>query len=441
LRCSRILRARRYAAAAPSPRDAFLVGASGGAAAIVAVLLTLAMQVAIVLGAAVLTAIMMMARAGRVLNPALLIVAWLYLLGPIGSLLSQAGIGLSTFALLVMAPSPFVLAALAMRPQSLARLLLLAPLLLLLLLAGLSLGWSADPPYGVEKLTLWTLTGLLPAAFILVLAPGSSGVSWRLIGAAAFVYALGLLVFGASSALYPGRAIVFDTNPIWEARAAFVGALVVLFGPFPSVAKLGMAPVMILAGLTTVSLGPAIGLVVGAWAGVAETLRCAGGADRRVALGWVALVLLTGLAVVVLLSGALDPMLAHVANDPNVGSRSTYLVAAGRLFVQAPLLGVGIGGFASTGLDLYPHNLIAEVASELGSIGILVLLAWFGMALRGASRSPVLVALVAATGSFALFSGNLAGNQEFWMFSALAVAMFPIGGRGAKRGVGAVGDG
>jgi O-antigen ligase len=383
----------------------------------------------------------MMARAGKVLNPAWLIVAWLYLSGPIGILLSQAGIGLSTAALLLMAPSPFVLAALVIRPQSLARLLLLAPLLLLLLLAELSLGWSADPSYGVEKLTLWTLTSLLPAAFILVLAPGSAGVSWRLMGAVAFVYALGLLVFGASSALYPGRATLFDANPIWAARAAFVGALVVLFGPFPSVAKLGMAPVMILAGITTVSLGPAIGLVVGAWAGVAETLRCAGGADRRVVLGWAALALLTGLAVVVLLSGALDPMLARLASDTNTSSRATYLGAAGRLFLEAPALGIGIGGFAATGLDLYPHNLVAEVASELGSVGIMALLAWLGLALCGAARSPALVALVIGTGTFTLFSGNLAGNAEFWMFSALAVAMLPTGGRDRKPGVEAVGDG
>lgn len=441
MRCSRILRVRRHVAAAPSPRDTLLVGASGVAAAIVAILSTLAMQVAIVLGAAFVAASMMTARAGRVLNPAWLIVAWFYLLGPIGSLLSHAGVSLSAATLVLLAPSPFVLAALVMRPESLARLRLLAPLLLLLLLAGLSLGWSEDPQYGSAKLTLWTLTALLPVVFILVLAPGSSGVSWRLIGGAGIVYALGLLVFGAPSSLYPGRAILFDANPIWEARAAFVGALVVLFGPFPSVAKLVMVPVMILAGLTTVSLGPAIGLVVGAWAGAAETLRCSGRTDRRVAVGWAALASLAGLALVVLLSGALDPLLAHVADDSNITSRATYLDIAGRLVLGAPVFGVGFGGFAATGLDLYPHNLVAEVASELGLVGIMVLVVWLAMALRGAARSPILVALVIATGTFTLFSGDLAGNGEFWMFSALAVAMLPIGGRGAKRGVGAVGDG
>ena len=435
------MRAHSYAATAPPPRYALLIAASGGAAAIVAVLPSLTLQVAIVCGAVIVAASLMMARAGSALNPAWLIVAWLYLLGPIGSLLSHAGIGLSTAALVLVAPSPFILAGLVILPRLPARLLLLMPLLLLWLLAGLSIGWSADPQYGVEKLTLWALTCLLPAAFILVLAPESSSVSWRLIGGTAFVYALALLIFGAATALNPGRATVFDANPIWAARAAFVGALVVLFGQFPSVVKLGAVPVIILAGITTVSLGPAIGLVAGVWAGVAETLRCGDRTDRRVALGWATLALLTALAVVLLLSGALDPTLARLANDPNTSSRATYLGAAWQLFLNAPILGVGFGGFAVTGLDLYPHNLVAEVASELGSLGILILLVWVGMALRGAARSPILVALVIATGTFTLFSGDLAGNGEFWMFSTLAVAMLPIGAMGVQLGVAEVGDG
>jgi O-antigen ligase len=159
-----------------------------------------------------------------------------------------------------------------------------------------------------------------------------------------------------------------------------------------------------------------------------------------VALGWAALALLTVLAVLLLLSGALDPTLARLANDPNTTSRATYLGASLQLFLKAPVLGVGFGGFAATGLDLYPHNLVAEVASELGSLGMLVLLVWFGMALRGAARSPILVALVIATGTFTLFSGDLAGNGEFWMFSALAVAMLPVGAMRAQRKVSGVGD-
>lgn len=424
----------RASVTAWSRRGAILVGATGGAGAVLVVLPTLAIQLAVVLGASFVTASVMMARAGRALNSAWLIVAWLYVLGPLGTILSNAGLGLPTAALVLAAPSPFVVAAVLLRPRSLQRLVRLAPLALLSALAGLSLWWSPDASYGMDKLTLWILTGLLPAAFIMVLTLGPASISWRLIAGAAFLYALGLILFGAATPLNPGRATIFDANPIWAARAVFIGALVVLFGPFPWFAKLAMAPVMILAGLTTVSLGPAVGLVVGSWAGVAEALRCAERRDRRVAVGWTVLLLLTGVAVVVVLSGALDPLLARVANDPNTTSRATFLAATGRLFLQAPLFGVGVGGFAATSLDFYPHNVIAEVASELGVVGLLCLLVWLGLALRGAARSPILVALVVATVVFSLFSGNLAGNVELWMFSALAVAMLP-NGRGWTVGV------
>lgn len=110
-----------------------------------------------------------------------------------------------------------------------------------------------------------------------------------------------------------------------------------------------------------------------------------------------------------------------VVGTGNVVSRMAYLEAAGSLFLRAPLTGVGIGGFAATGLDLYPHNLLAEVAAELGIVGVLVLAGWFIMAFRAAAGSPVLVALLASAAVFTLFSGSLAGNSEFWIVSGLAI--------------------
>jgi O-antigen ligase len=400
-----------------------------------AMLPTLAVQVVVVLGAAVVGAAGAMARAGHVLNPAWLIVAWLYLLGPLGSLLGQAGLGVPTAALVLLAPSPFVVAAVLMRPQSLERLILLVPLGLLAFLAGLSAVWSPDASYGIDKLTLWFLSGLLPATFILILASRPLSIDWRLIAGAALLYAFGVVLFGAATPLFPGRATIFGANPIWAARAVFIGALVVLFGPFPWFARLVTAPLMIGAGLMTVSLGPAVGLVVGAWAGAAEVLRCADRHVRWVAVGWAGLLFVTGVTLVVVLSGVLDPILAGVASDPNLTSRATYLGIAGKLFAQAPLVGVGIGGFASSGIDLYPHNLVAEVGSELGLAGLLILAGWLVLALRGAARSPIMVALVVATAVFSLFSGNLAGNAEFWLFSALAVSTLMIGGRPMLRPV------
>ena len=62
---------------------------------------------------------------------------------------------------------------------------------------------------------------------------------------------------------------------------------------------------------------------------------------------------------------------------------------------------------------------------ELGIVGLLSLGAWTLLGLIGATRSPLAMGLMVGTGAFTLFSGSLASQAEFWMFSALAVAMVP----------------
>jgi O-antigen ligase len=431
-RCSKTLRLPSKTA---TRSGVYLVMATAGANGAILALPTLAAQVGLIVGAALSIASVMLARAGRVLNPAWVIVGPMYLVGPVGLLLLQAETGFSSLAVLGLAPAPFALAALFTGSKTRSRLILMTPLVFLLVLAGTSLLWSEDAAYGVEKLILWIATGLVPITFLLVLVPRAPRISWGLIAVAALLYSLGLIVFGVASPLYPGRVSLFDANPIWAARAVFVGALVVLFGPFQPIARLLMLPVMVAAGLSTVSLGPALGLVVGTWAGVAETLRCADRSDRRVAAGWALLLAGTGLVLVAIVGvglGTGTSALSTVINDPNVASRATFLDASISLFVKSPVLGIGLGGFAATGLDPYPHNLVAEIGLELGSIGFLALLVWLGLALRGAARSPLLVALVVATATYSLFSGNIAGNTEFWVFSGVAVAMLPIGTRGQE---------
>ena len=389
-----------------------------------------ALALALAAAAAALT--MVVSRAGRALNPAWVIVPWLYLIGPIGLLLGLVGGGsISPVVLLVVAPAPFALATLVTRARVRRRLILLLPLALLVAFAALSLTWSASAAYGTEKLNIWVLTCILPAVFVLILADGTTRVSWKLIAIAAFASALGLVLFGVASESYPGRPTLFDENPIWAARAAFVGALVVLFGPFPTIARLCMPPVMIVAGLLTGSLGPFLGLAFGGWAGAVELLRSADRTDGRVALGWAALATGTAIAIAAALIGPLIPeveaLIELVTNDQNVTSRADFLNAAAADFLSAPVGGIGFGGFAASGLHLYPHNIVAEIAAELGVVGLLGLAAWLALAIRGAAGSPILVALVVGTATFSLFSGSVAGNGEFWMFSALAVAMIPFG--------------
>ena len=60
-------------------------------------------------------------------------------------------------------------------------------------------------------------------------------------------------------------------------------------------------------------------------------------------------------------------------------------------------------------------------------------LTWIILAVRGALGSPLMLALVTATGVFTLFSGSLASQTVFWLYSTLAVAMLAAARRGRRR--------
>lgn len=410
--------------------------AAAGAGITFAAIPSIGLQVALVIGLSASTLSLLMARAGRQLDPAWVIVSLLYLVSPIGGIVRQAGLGISTVALVVLAPAPFVLMTLFARSDSRAQLIRLTPFALLVLYAGLSLAWTPSPGPGVEKLFVVILTSFVPAAFVLVLVTGPDRVSWWLIAVVSLLSALALIVLGEYSPLYPDRLSVFGDNPIWTGRAAFLGALVLMFGPFRWVVRAVGIPVLVAAGLLTVSLGPAIGLAMGVLAGVVVALFRASRANRRVFPAAVGLGLLCGFGLIFVLgdafSGSGSIFSKVFVSDPNVAGRATFLGASVQLFLQAPLQGIGIGGFAATGLSAYPHNMVVEIAAELGVLGLLAYALWLGLALRAALRSPLLTALLVATTFYSLFSGSLASNVEFWLVSALAIAMVPISRRSSQ---------
>ncbi len=397
----------------------------------VAALPTFSLQIALLAGVVDLAIVLGMARFGRTLNASWVLVASIFLVGPVGALLLRIGIGLSVVAAIVAGFLPFAVAAIVLHREARPRLALLAPLLLLLAFATASLLWSPDAAYGADKLTVWILASLIPVVFILVLVPASPAIDWRPVAAAAVITALAMIAFGVASPVYPGRPTLFDANPIWESRALFIGAIVVTFAPIPRWLKLFLIPLVVYAAILPVSRGPAIGFVLGASAGGAEKLRTFDRHDRRIQLAWAGIGMVTALAILAGLGlfDRVSSLLTTFLAEPDVTSRASYINESGRLFWSHPFLGTGLGGFAATGLDTYPHNLGFEIAAELGILGILLVIPWIFFAVRGAAGSPMLMALVVSTGIFTLFSGSLASNVEFWLCSAFAVARFPLAGQ------------
>jgi O-antigen ligase len=404
---------------------ASFAGIAVGVGVLVPRLPSLSYGVLAILAASAVALSVTLARMGRTLDPAFVVVAATLLTVPWGVL------GLFTiipipFAILGL--TPFVVAAWWVRPQARHQTVLLVPLLLLAMLAAISLAWSFDPVYGREKLSIWLFTGLMPAAFVLVLAASSTRISWTLVLAVSVLTSVYFLLTAAPDPEYGLQPTIFGWNPIWSARVASVGALVALFGPFPMWVRVLALPVLLMHGWTTGSLGPLLGLALGVGAGVVETLRLRESGGRRVSIGLLGIWLVIGCVLVVFLTGLIDPVLTPVTDDTNVTGRANFLAATPSLFIASPVVGTGLGGFTVAGFQAqYPHNLPVEIGVELGMLGLLALLAWWLLALRGAVGSPLLVALLVATSVFSLFSGSLASNEAFWLFSGLAVAMVPRG--------------
>jgi len=118
--------------------------------------------------------------------------------------------------------------------------------------------------------------------------------------------------------------------------------------------------------------------------------------------------------------------------DSGGAERSQVAGAAVSLFADHPL-GVGTGGYkALTGYE-WPHNLVLEVASELGIQGLAALvglLAGITITLWRAARRPGIgrelvcaASLLVLTLTVSLSSFDLNGNRAFWAACGLALAV------------------
>jgi hypothetical protein len=418
-----------------------LLVASASTGALVATLPGIAIQAGLVAGAAMSTLSLALARAGRVLDPAWVIVGAIYMIDPISAVMQSVDVTFPPPLVPVALGAPFVATALVLDRRARAALVALTPLLILFGLAGLSLLWTPDASEGARKLSVFLFTGILPAAYALALVVARGSIDWRIAGIAAVMAALALLAIGEITSAYPGRLVVFGGNPIWIARAAFLGALVFLWGPFHPIVKVVVIPMLLYAGLETLSLGPAVGFLAGSLAGLVVALMGKDLRDRRVQAGWTLLFLAIGVVAMLLLAGAGSSLLEGAVEDSDTASRAGLISMALGLFADSPLFGAGIGAFAFLDPIGYPHNLPVEIAAEMGLAGLAGFLVWLFMALIGARRSPILMSTLVGTVAFAMFSGSLASNTEFWVISALAIGAWLLrsarssDGRAPRRGL------
>jgi len=113
---------------------------------------------------------------------------------------------------------------------------------------------------------------------------------------------------------------------------------------------------------------------------------------------------------------------------------------AWRLWRTAPLIGAGVGSFAfhfpAEQFRVYPHNMILEILSELGVVGlilwmVLFVIAFGGCVRRGAWRrtfSVLALGFLIFTLVNAMISGDIASNRHLFTALGLLVATSDLQG-------------
>jgi len=340
-------------------------------------------------------------------------------------------------------------------PAALSRRALASPPVILTIALGawmqLRLGASPDVQYGSFKLRLFVAQNLT-----LLLAGVVIGRRRRdfdlfatllLITAAASAIVLAKqLATGQAQATLGGRFSLYEAqSPIGLAREAATGLIVAAFmllsrRPIPlRLLALAGAPVIAVAFVASGSRGPVIGLVVGLLVLLGLTLREAGTRSR------VLLVAIGGIVAAILVT-QLVPGQDITRSFSFLFGSSGGLSSNGRFalwrqawdaFLAHPILGIGTGGFGQIDpVELYPHNLVLEAASELGLVGLVIVVGFvvFGVITlfrirKGANsldrmHAALAAALFAAGFMNSLISSDFAGNSALWLAAGLGLGIW-----------------
>jgi O-antigen ligase len=361
--------------------------------------------------------------------------------------------GAVTFVYIAWIGAAVVLAAMRATHPSAPRTLLRAPVIFSLALLGfmlLRLGASADQAYGGTKIQLYiadNLVFLIGGIFV-----GSRRSDLRLFFAVmlavatggAFLLALKLASGGLHETLANRFSLSAQEYPIYLGRSAADGLIIAIYAvlvasrTWTRLAALAALPLLAIALIAAGSRGPIVAFVAGAIALVTLTAT-AGQARRRllfVGAGLLAAVIVVPLALPGATVGRALSTLIGGNSGLSSNGRSALWAQAFTAFAQHPFIGIGTGGFgALNAAEPYPHNILLEMAAELGIVGALLFIgivvsaaaamarAWRAATGRDSLDAVVIITLFIAAIVNGLFSGAVSDNKEIWLWAGLGLGM------------------
>lgn len=345
-------------------------------------------------------------------------------------------------------------------PSVLGGIKYIIPVVMFGFVSALSLFYSISSNYGAEKVVEY-LVYTFPTVILVLVLLDDREAYWRLVySMLAVTLALALAAFGASAlqgSISGGRLAALGGGPNIFGRFMALGAISALTLGFRGRRYIGWAVALVgmysiatyLSGSRQAILGLVLSLAIYAftvWWGSTWKEK-----KRLVIVGILLCMIMPVLYRVALPAGLESTtgyqrllLLFQQDKGDSVNARVRMAQDALAVFVQSPIGGIGIGGYAlatgGTDQRLYPHNIVLETAAELGVIGlsslvwllchafvnVIKLCSW--LATRSEPRTDsALVAFAVSCFAFSLLvaqvSGDLYDNRLIWVFGAVVVGL------------------
>jgi O-antigen ligase len=309
---------------------------------------------------------------------------------------------------------------------------------------------SGDYAYGLNKIELFLLVGVVPYVVGIVVGyvRGDMELFFRVyvfMAVAAAVYNAFLIATGGANQQFSDRySLGASVDVIGLGRTMGEISLILLFLLVRATTLrrrllicAALAPVAI-TFVSSGSRGPVIGLVV-ALPSVLLWKAASPAMARRLAWSLLAVGALAVVAVVALVPPAATQRSLSIFQTTQETGDTSRIVLWGEAItafssnLTHTLVGVGTGGYASiatTGAN-YPHNIVLEVGSELGVLGLLALAAFvISVVVRllrlvaaggeSAGWSGLLLTLFVFSLVNAQFSGDIPYNSGLWLWGGVA---------------------
>ncbi|MDO5682462.1 MAG: O-antigen ligase family protein [Propionibacteriaceae bacterium] len=251
---------------------------------------------------------------------------------------------------------------------------------------------------------------------------------------AGIIFAIAGILLGEGS-----RISAFGGGPNVFGRVTGVGAVAALYLVLTNkptrLLWIGALPIMVAATILSGSRGAMLGLSVGLVA-LVPMLRAVRVRPKGVGIAVLTTISLIGAAY--LFRERLMPVIQLRVIDLTINERYTsgrdgITDIAIQLFKEKPIFGWGLFSFetqasATTGLT-YPHNLVLQIAAELGLFGIvlfaLILLQWLFSMKRSFESTLATIAnsILLLYFTVSMFSGDYYDARQFFIFSVIVVAI------------------